>query len=216
MNGPTLRLTEDAMLKTLTTLALLIATPAAADICQATVEGIALQIDTDTLAVSHAPTTRRERLLNFPARSFDYLTGEQRHCDSAEVFALLTGIEDVSDMCLQLADAETGFLLIPGARNFRGRCASHAVCERVNGTKDALVAATGAVIGAALGTGDSTLSKVTHSSGAVLLSGSGAQISSALGSAATSAAGVVSAPVALTAAAVTAVAVGGVVYVCAE
>lgn len=204
------------MLNTLTVLALLGASPAVAAICQTTVEGIDLQIDTTTLAVSPAPATRRERLLNFPARSFDYLTGDQRQCDSHEVFALLEGIEDVSDMCLQFADDETGYLLVPGARNFRGRCTASTVCEKVNGTKDVMISATGAVIDAALGTGDSTLSKVTHSSGAVLLSGSGASISSTLGTAATSAAGVVSAPAALTAAAVTAVAVGGAIYVCSE
>ena len=204
------------MLKTLTLVVLLGASPAAATICQSKVEGIDLQIDTETLAVSPAPATRRERLLNFPARTFDYLSGDQRQCDSQEVFSLLAGIEDVSDMCLQYTDDDTGYLLVPGARNFRGRCAARSVCEKVNGTKDVMISATGAVVGAALGTGDSTLSKVTHSSGAVLLSGSGASISSTLGTAASSAAGVISAPVALTAAAVTAVAVGGAIYVCSE
>ncbi len=204
------------MLKTLTVAALFFSTPAFASVCQTTVEGIDLQIDNETVTVSPAPATRRERLLNFPARSFDWVTGDIRQCDSHEVFAFLTEIEDVSDMCLQTTDADTGYLLVPGDRNFRGRCSGGGVCEKVNGTKEVLSSATGAVVGTVLGTGDSTLSKVTHSSGAVLLSGTGASISSTLGTAATSAAGVMYAPVALTAAAVTAVAVGGAVYVCSE
>ncbi|SHE64135.1 hypothetical protein SAMN05444339_101953 [Loktanella atrilutea] len=204
------------MLKTFLFPMALLGHAASADVCQSTVESIALQIDTETLTVSPAPTTRRERLLNFPARSFDWLTGDQRSCTSEEVFAFISEIEPVDDMCLQYTDAETGFVLVPGARNFRGRCTGGGVCTKVNGTKDALTHATGAVVGTVLGTGDSTLSKVTHSSGAVLLSGSHASITSALGTAATSAAGVVSAPVAIGAAAATAVAVGGAVWVCSE
>ncbi len=204
------------MLKSIIIPFLLLGQSAMADVCQSTIESIALQIDTETLTVSPAPTTRRERLLNFPGRSFDWLTGDQRACTSEEVFAFVSEIEPVDEMCLQYTDAETGFLLVPGTRNFRGRCSGGGVCRRVNGTKDTLTHATGAVVGTVLGTGDSTLSKVTHSSGAVLLSGSNASISSALGTAATSAAGVMSAPVAIGAAAVTAVAVGGAVWVCSE
>ena len=203
------------MLKTTLALALL-ASPAMADVCASTIESIALQIDTDTLTVSPAPTTRRERLLNFPTRSFDWLTGHQRACTSQEVFAFVSQIEPVDDMCLQYADDEAGYLLVPGARNFRGRCTSGGVCTKVNGTKDALASATGAIVDTILGTGTSTLSKVTHSSGAVLLSGSGASIGSTLGTAATGAVGTVGAPVAIGAAAMTAVAVGGAVYVCSE
>ena len=203
------------MLKSVLALALL-ASPAMADVCASTIESIALQIDTEALTVSPAPTTRRERLLNFPTRSFDWLTGEQRACTSQEVFAFLSQIEPVDDMCLHYADDEAGYLLVPGARNFRGRCASGGACTRVNGTKDALASATGAIVGTIMGTGTSTLSKVTHSSGAVLLSGSGASIGSTLGTAATGAVSAVGAPVAIGAAAVTAVAVGGAVYVCSE
>ena len=203
------------MLKTALALALL-ATPAMADVCATTIESIALQIDTESLTVSPAPTTRRERLRNFPARSFDWLTGDQRACSSQEVFAFMAQVEEVDDKCLQPTDAETGFLLVPGARNYRGRCASGGVCTRVNGTKQAIANATGAIVGTIMGTGTSTLSKVTHSSGAVLLSGSGASIGSTLGTAATGAVSAVGAPVAIGAAAVTAVAVGGAVWVCSE
>ena len=203
------------MLKTALALALL-ASPAMADVCASTIESIDLQIDTDKLTVSPAPTTRRERLRNFPGRSFDWLTGDVRACSSQEVFAFMAQVEDVTDKCLQPTDAETGFLLVPGARNYRGRCTSGGVCTRVNGTKDAIASATGAIVGTILGTGTSTLSKVTHSSGAVLLSGSGASIGSTLGTAATGAVGAVGAPVAIGAAAVTAVAVGGAVWVCSE
>lgn len=199
----------------LLTLALL-GQSAAADICQSTIEAIDLQIDTDTLAVSPAPTTHRERLLNFPARSFDFLTRDQRNCTSQEVFAFLAEIETVDDKCLRYADADTGFLLVPGQRNFRGRCTSGGVCTKVNSTREVVSNATGAMVGVALNTGESTLSKVTHSTGAVLLSGSGASISSTLGTAITSATAAVGAPIALTAAAVTAVAVGGAIYVCSE
>ncbi|MFZ3581281.1 hypothetical protein ACOI1H_03795 [Loktanella sp. DJP18] len=204
------------MLKFLLIPMALLATPALADVCASTVESIDLQIDTETLTVSPAPTTRRERLLNFPARSFDWVTGHQRTCTSEEVFALLSQIEPVDDMCLQYADDDAGYLLVPGPRNFRGRCSSGGICTKVNGTKDALTSATGAIVGTILGTGTSTLSKVTHSSGAVVLSGTGASVGSTLGTAATGAVTAVGAPVAIGAAAVTAVAVGGAVYVCSE
>ncbi|WP_157057436.1 hypothetical protein [Loktanella sp. 3ANDIMAR09] len=189
---------------------------AAADICQSTIEAITVQIDTETLAVAPAPTTRRERLLNFPARSFDFITRDQRACTSQEVFAFLAQVETVDDKCLSYTDAQTGFLLVPGPRNFRGRCNASTVCTRVNGTRDAVATATVAITDVALGTGDSTLSKVTHTTGAMVLSGTGATISGALGSAITGVTAAVGAPIALTAAAVTAVAVGGAIYICAD
>ncbi|SEM82550.1 hypothetical protein SAMN04488003_10557 [Loktanella fryxellensis] len=200
----------------LTTVLICAAQSAAASVCATRLEGIDVQIDTETLGVAPAPTTRRERLVNLPGRSFGWITGDQRQCSSEEVFALLSTIEPVDDMCLQEADADIGYLLVPGERNYRGRCASGGVCTKVNGTKETLARVTGTMAGTVMGTGDSTLSKVTHSSGTVLLSGSGAAISNTLGTAATGAAGVFSAPVMLGAAAVTAVAVGGAVYVCSE
>lgn len=93
-------------------------------------------------------------------------------------------------------------------------------CERVNDSKDAAIAivgvGAGATGGASVAAGAAGVSAVAHSSGAVILTGSGGYIAGTLGSLGAGALAVLTAPATLTAAAVSVVAVGGAVYVCRE
>ena len=101
-----------------------------------------------------------------------------------------------------------------GQRDSYGRCEqpSKSVCQRVNQTKNAAVAMTGA---AARGTVRG-LRALPDGSGAVIISGSSSYISSALTAIGGGASAVAASPVLLTGAAVSVVAVGGTVYACRE
>lgn len=109
-----------------------------------------------------------------------------------------------------------------GKRDAYGVCRqpSRTMCERVNAGKDVALAVTGLGTGVATGT-TATMSTlgytaVTHSSGAVILTGSAGFVPGTLGTAAASALGILSAPAVLAGSAVALVAVGGAVYVCQE
>ena len=99
-----------------------------------------------------------------------------------------------------------------GARDAWGQCReqSASVCERVNATRSAAGALTGA---AARGTVNG-LRALPDGSGAVIMSGSGSVISGALGSLGAAAAAVAASPALAAGAAVSVVAVGGTVYAC--
>lgn len=92
-------------------------------------------------------------------------------------------------------------------------------CERVNDSKDAALAlaglGAGATTGASLASGAAGVSAVTHSSGAVILSGSSGYIAGTLGTIGASLLSLLTAPVTVAAASVTLVGVGGSVYFCA-
>lgn len=114
----------------------------------------------------------------------------------------------------------TGFQM--GEANAYGICKapSKSVCERVNETKAAAMAITGFATGSVGGAVGTTMvtgtTVVAHSSGAMILTGSGGYIAGTLGTIGTTALGVLTAPAAAAAAAVSVVAVGGAVYVCSE
>ena len=92
------------------------------------------------------------------------------------------------------------------------------LCDRVNATKDEALAivgiGAGATAGASAAVGAAGVTAVTHSSGAVILTGSSGYIAGTLGTVGSGLLAVLTAPAALTAAAVSVVAVGGAVYVC--
>lgn len=92
------------------------------------------------------------------------------------------------------------------------------LCDRVNATKEEALTIVGLGAGATAGASAAAtaagVTAVTHSSGAVILTGSSGYIAGTLGTVGTGLIGVLTAPVTLTAAAVSVVAVGGAVYLC--
>lgn len=91
-------------------------------------------------------------------------------------------------------------------------------CDRVNATKEEALTIVGLGAGATAGASAAAtvagVTAVTHSSGAVILTGSSGFIAGTLGTVGTGLIGVLTAPATLTAAAVSVVAVGGAVYLC--
>lgn len=188
--------------------------------CRALVNGAEMVISAD--ALGNAPrATAGERLLGAPRRGLDRLRGQIPPCDSARLITFLAALEglppqDAARYCLAQVSGGDGMLLIPGPRNYRGRCA-RTVCERVNMTAaDAAVAARrlGQVM---QGQEIAGVERSRQSSGALLLSGNGALlepilmgIAEGLGSA------IAGNPAVATAAAVTLLAGGGALYLCAN
>lgn len=121
--------------------------------------------------------------------------------------------EQRAPFCLR-HDAETDSIIgyDLGDRDSDGHCDQPAasLCERVNQTKNAAVAMSGAAARGAV----SGLEALPDGSGAVILSGSSGHIATALGSIGGAAATMAASPVLLAGAAVSVVAVGGAVYAC--
>lgn len=190
--------------------------------CVARVNHLEVVIDPATLGADAAAPTRRERLRDWPARRWNRALGRAPACDSQTTIAFLASYLELSQTegyCLA-EDPEAGYLLVPGARNYRGRCTVTA-CARVNMARDETLQAAGRIAGIVTGqtdpqpgTQDPGLAGLAHGSGAMLLSGNATSLASALGGAASSVATALSAPAVAAAAAVSVVAVGGAVYVC--
>ena len=202
------------------TILLLVAQPVSAETrrCLATVNGSEVTVEYEPS--SAAPVTRRERVLGWPGKAWNRAWGSPPTCDSGVVIAYLgqtLASDEIQGYCLAPDDASESFLLVPGERNFRGRCRKTA-CERVNAVKDDALAASGAVArtvtDVATGRSDSRLSAVAHSSGAAILSGNAGPISTALSGIAPSVVAVLTAPATLAATAVSVVTIGGAIYVC--
>lgn len=163
----------------------------------------------------------RERLLMWPQRSWNRAWGERTACDSAAIMHFLgttMRLDQTEGYCLASDEAE-GWLLVPGARNFRGRCTKTA-CERVNTAASGATSVGQSILGLATGrsvdsSGDA-VTAVAHGTGAYLLTGQASAVASALGQAATAVGAALATPVAAGATAVTVVAVGGAVYMCSE
>ena len=135
---------------------------------------------------------------------------------------------DLSDVersvfCLQFDDElKTYTSFVNGTRDAHLNCRvpSKTFCERVNDSKDAAIAITGigagAVGGASTAASVAGVTAVTHSSGAVILTGTGGYISGTLGSIGAGSLAVLTAPATVTTAVVSFVAIGGAVYFCRE
>jgi hypothetical protein len=155
---------------------------------------------------------------NYGMREILFTRWGRDTCPSYVVLRSLT--PDLTDeqrqpFCLQYdkaSDSILGYDL--GERDSYGRCEepSASVCQRVNQTRDAAMALTGAAARGAV-TG---LQALPDGSGAVILSGSKGYIASAMTSMGEAAAVVAASPVLLTGAAVSVVAVGGAVYACRD
>lgn len=125
--------------------------------------------------------------------------------------------------CLSYDKEEKTYLgFEQGNRDAYGVCKapSKSVCQRVNASKDTLIAVSGLAAGASAGAATATtaagITAVTHSSGAIILTGSAGYMAGTLGTAAATALGILTAPATLTAAAIGVVTVGGAVFICKE
>ncbi|MBK4214911.1 hypothetical protein JJJ17_03115 [Paracoccus caeni] len=155
---------------------------------------------------------------HFSMREIVFTRWGRDNCPSYVVLRSLTPEltdEQRTPFCLrhdQESDSIIGIDL--GERDSYGRCErpSRSFCQRVNQTKNAAVAMTGA---AARGTVRG-LQALPDGSGAVIISGSSGYISGALSSIGGAAATVAASPVLAAGAAVSVVAVGGTVYACRE
>jgi hypothetical protein len=157
-------------------------------------------------------TTVRERLL-----------GRWGKVDCPAYLTLREFTPDLTDetrkpFCLiydKAGDTYTGFS--EGDRNAYLICKNpKTFCERVNTTKDEArnYARTGLDVARRTALSPDVGAILTHSSGAMILKGSGSYISGALGASGTTLGAVLSAPAVVAAGAVTVVGVGGAVYFC--
>jgi hypothetical protein len=188
--------------------------------CIAHVNHQELIIVAGTVVDGNGETGLRERLFTWPSRTWDKAWGDAPDCDSGVTIAFLAtmlSLEETEGYCLAEADDGTGFLLVPGGRNFRGRCQS-TVCDTVDMVAEQSRAVAGTVTSLIAGQEiDSAADGVTalaSGSGAMLVTGQTPALISALGQGAAALTAALSAPAAAAAAAVTVVTVGGAVYVC--
>lgn len=204
------------LIKTLATLlTVFIASAAQAQTC--TVRVNAQDIVIDPAVYGSGTATRRERALAWPTARLNRLRGETPACTSDVTLAFvgqLGNIPDTDGFCLQTGDADSGYLLLPGARNFRGRC-TRTTCDRVNDASGDVASLGLKIADVIAGPPAPDLSTLQHASGALLLSGPRAVVRSSLQAAAgTALSAALSSPPALAASALTVIGVGSAVYVC--
>lgn len=199
---------------------LLLPSLAAAEVrhCQAKVNGREVIVDYEPSAEQDFQVTRRESLSRWPGRVWNWAWGEPAVCNSAVLTAYLgqtLAADEIEGYCLDSAEAG-GFLLVPGERNYRGRC-TRTACERVTTTAQQAANLGAYIGGVALGANEagSGLRAIAHSSGASFLLGQSGTFAGAAQAAGGALATALSAPSVLAATAATVVVVGGAVYVCA-
>ena len=188
--------------------------------CIAHVNHQELIIVAGTVVDGNGTTGLRERLFTWPSRTWDSAWGQAPECDSGVTIAFLANMLSLAETegyCLAEVDDGPDFLLVPGERNFRGRCRS-TVCDAVDMVADQSLAVAGTVTSILAGQRiDSPAAGVTalaSGSGAMLITGQTPALIAALGQGAAALTAALSAPTAAAAAAVTVVTVGGAVYVC--
>ena len=189
--------------------------------CQALVNGNEELYYFDDEGELSTELTRREGALASPGAAWDWAWGEAPQCNSQVLIGYLgltLSSEEIEGYCLSWADDDS-WVLVPGERNFRGRC-KRTTCEIVNATTDEVLAATSAMASAVAG-GNAVASAagvtvVSHSSGAWIMTGPAGYVASTLGTGLTTLTGILTAPATGIAAGVSVVAVGTAVYVCSE
>lgn len=164
----------------------------------------------------------RERLLSWPRGVWNRAWGRPVACDSATTIAYLAGVlalDEVEDLCLSEAPGDAGWILVPGERDFRGRC-HRTICDRVNAAADdgasIARAVTTVITGRQVATLGEGVSALASTSGAMMLTGRSGLLVELLGQGSAALAGALASPAVAAAAAVTVVSVGGAVYVCRD
>ncbi len=189
---------------------------ASAQICAVRVNAMDVEIDESAWADDDLAVSRRESLLTWPSRAISRIAGTTPQCRSETVLTFMADLTSVwasSGYCLEEGDADVGYLLVPGERNFRGRCAK-TTCDRVLGTADDLTELKDGIDGIFVGPPDPLETLRDDGAGALIVQASRSYFLGRLKSTVLAAA--MSQPAVLAAAAVTVVAVGGGVYVCSE
>ncbi len=195
-------------------LAALASSPALADECTVRVNAMDVVVNTDLFGEG---ATLREDVLSWPRRSLNALTGTLPTCASDITLDFMAGIEGLPNTdgyCLAEGDAQTGWLLVPGPRNFRGRCAV-STCQQINGAADDIVGLTNRMALMLYGEPNPDSQIMAHASGVMIMTlGRDAIQDKAeeLGSAALVAA--LTTPMGLSATALSVVAVGGSMWMC--
>lgn len=187
--------------------------------CRAEVNGQEVVVDYENDEVKDFSVSRRESLSRLPQRTWNWAWGTPPTCNSTVLIEYLgqaLAADEIDDYCLDPSEG-SGFILVPGERTYRGRCAK-TTCERVNTTAREATNLAGFFAGTLLGTNETgqTLKTVTHSTGATYLLGNGSALSGAFQSAGGAVATALSAPTVLAATAASVAVVGGVVYVCSD
>ena len=189
--------------------------------CRATINGTEVIADWDNELPLPTEMSYTESVLRWPGRAWNWTWGSPPKCSSQVLIAYLgTTIppDEIDGYCLS-TDENDDWLLVPGERGALGGCA-RTTCEWVNATKDEVTAIGGTISGVILGTNAAAttagITVVTHSSGAVILTGNAGYIAGTLGTVGSGALAILTAPATITTAAVSVVAVGGAVYVCSE
>lgn len=188
--------------------------------CRAVVNGTEVVIAPDAVPGTGSPGFR-EGLVTLPRRTWDWAWGAPAPCDSVTLIAFMAGVEGIPERqiglyCLAPLPEDGAYLLVPGARNFRGRCA-RTVCDRIN-----LAAADALIVSRRLAevvTGDKIegLSGFAQTTGTYLLTGDGGVLRPVLeGLASGLGAALTASPTAAVGVAATVLAAGGAVYVCRD
>ncbi len=195
-------------------LAICASTPALADDCTVRVNAMDVVVNTDLYGDG---ATIRENMLSWPRRSLNALTGTLPTCASDVTLDFMAGIEGLPNTdgyCLAEGDAQTGWLLVPGQRNFRGRCAV-STCQQINGAADEIVGLTNRMALMLYAQPDPDSAVMAHASGVMIMT-LGRDVlqdkAEELGSAALAAAATT--PMGLSATALSVVAVGGGLWMC--
>lgn len=187
--------------------------------CTVRINATDITIEPDEFIDGGAIATRRERLLTWPGKGLTRLRGDVPACTSdvtLNAIAQLEGLPDTDGYCLAEGDDDTGLLMVPGKRNFRGRCTA-STCEQVNGAAQDVQDLTAQITGFAYGDAPQETEAVGHASGSVLLSAGKFALQRSLeGGASTIVATALATPAATGATAVTLVAVGGGVWLCSR
>jgi hypothetical protein len=183
--------------------------------CQAQVNGVETLVEFDRGSETARGITFREAATRGPGRLWSWAWGNEPTCNSAVLIEQLSASlppEEIDGYCLAWVEETGSYVLVPGSRNYRGRC-NGVVCRVVNASTSQ-VSETAAGITGVVQRGASGVSAVNHGTGGLILRGSSSAVMGALGTAGSAVAGAVTAPAALAAGAATVVVGGGAMFVC--
>ena len=149
-------------------LALCWAGAAQADTCAVRVNALDVEIN---IAAFSGDTTRAERWLSWPRRSLNAWRGDLPACPSDVALNFMAGIEGLPNSdgyCLAEGSEEVGLLLVPGARDYRGRCVVE-TCQRINMGADDIVDFTDRMVLKLYAPPSPDSEIMAHASGAMIL-----------------------------------------------
>ena len=126
------------MTRLLAILFLLLPFAATAEVCTVRVHAMDITIDSAQFVDDDLSISTGETLLSAPRRMLSGLRGTLPPCSSDTTLTFMGSLMETytpNGYCLEFGDKDVGFLLLPGTRNFRGRC-EKTTCERINVAAD--------------------------------------------------------------------------------